>query len=78
MIIGFVFPIVVCFWIFDVNGFWRENDVIRLETLFTKTLFSEVTLFEYNVSIILLPIVGSDVVMVTTCTWWSRHQHHAV
>ena len=45
MIIGFVFPIVVCFWIFDVNGFWRENDVIRLETLFTKTLFSEVTLF---------------------------------
>ena len=58
----------VCFWIFDVNGFWCENDIIRLETLFTKTLLSEVTLFKYNVSRILLLIVGLDMVMVTTCT----------
>ena len=75
MIIIYVFPTVICFWIFDVNGFWCENDVIRLETLFTKTLLAEVTLFEYNVSIILLLIVGSDVVMVTTCTCWCRQQH---
>ena len=63
------------FLIFDINGFWHENDVERLEILFTKTLLAEVTLFEYNVSIILLLIVGSDVVMVTTCTWWCRQQH---
>ena len=56
---------------FEVNGFWHENDVERLEILFTKTLLAEVTLFEYNVSLILLLIVGSDVVMVTTCTWWT-------
>ena len=26
----FTFPTIVCFWILDFNGFWRENDVIRL------------------------------------------------
>ena len=27
---NFVFPTIICFWIFEINGFWRENDVIRL------------------------------------------------
>ena len=27
---NFVFPTIVCFWIFEINGFGGENDVIRL------------------------------------------------